>query len=382
MIIGTIREVKDNENRVGLIPDSVRKLVKAGHKVIVQSNAGKNAGFSNQEYKKAGAAIYVTPRSVIKACDILVKVKEPIRREYLLLKYLKDKTLYTYLHLAAVDRSLTKTLLKYNITSVAYETVEDKKGNLPLLKPMSEVAGVLAIQYAAQYLQRKYDGRGVSLGRIENTDPATVVVVGPGTVGMTSAITALGLGCKVIILGKHIREFSQKKKVAAKAVGNTLVRNLRIIESNPSNLMKAVKQADVLVGAVLVPGAKAPVIVARSMVDAMKQGAVIVDVAIDQGGCIWGSKPTSHSDPIYHHDGKIYCNITNMPGQVPRQSAQALNAATIPYLLKMVKGVEHAMRADKNLAKGLNTYKGKITYRAVAEALKMEDDFQEFKNIK
>ena len=379
MIIGTIKEIKDNENRVGLLPKGVAKLVKAGHIVYVQRQAGVNSGYSDGDYKKAGAKLMNTAYEIVKKVDLLIKVKEPIPKEYELLDHFKGKVLFTYLHLAAVDKNLTLRLMKNNITAIAYATVKDKDGRLPLLKPMSEVAGVLSIQYAAQYLQKKYGGRGITLGKIEDVDPANVVVIGGGVVGSTAARTAAGLGCKVTVVEKKGEWFKKlpgffKKNISA------LAKNIRIIESTPSNISKAVASADVVIGSVLIPGAKAPRIVTESMIRSMHDGAVIVDVAIDQGGCIWGSKPTTHSDPIYEERGKIYCNITNMPGQVPRQSSQALTQATFPYLWKMADlGVENALKKDKGFAKGVNIYKGKITCKAVAEALNLKQYYKQLK---
>ncbi|MFC1755204.1 alanine dehydrogenase, partial [Thermoproteota archaeon] len=248
-----------------------------------------------------------------------------------------------------------------------------------LLKPMSQVAGVLAVQYGAQYLQKKYAGRGVTLGRIDNTEPAKVVVIGGGVVGSASTLTAAGLGCDVIVIERKGAWFKKLPKFFSKKIG-VLAKNIKIIESTPANISKAVADADLVVGSVLVKGAKAPRLVTESMVRGMKKGAVLVDVAIDQGGCLWGSKPTSHSSPIYLLQEKVYCNITNMPGQVPRQSSQALTHSTFPYLLSLVnKGLEKSFKKDKGLAKGVNVRNGKVTYKAVAEALKLLDHYEEMK---
>lgn len=378
MNIGTIKEVKDNENRVGLVPAGVKLLVESAHVVFVQRDAGLGAGFSNEEYERAGAILKDSPEEIVRAVDILVKVKEPISSEYSLLDLLKGKTLYTYLHLSVADRNLTLKLLENEITAVAYETVEDSEGELPLLAPMSQVAGVLAVQYGAQYLQKKYNGRGITMGHIDNTDLAETVVVGGGFVGSTSAKTALGMGGKVTILNRGQERLDRLEEEYRNYFGE-LFKNVTFQQSTDENLRTAVAKADLLVGAVLIHGAKAPVVVTEEMVKTMKEGAVIVDVSVDQGGCIWGTKPTTHSDPIYEIDGKIYCCVTNMPGQASRQATQALTGATFPYLQRMAdQGVEEALRSDEYFAKGLNTYKGKVTYKSVADDLKLLGYFKIF----
>lgn len=372
VIIGTIKEIKNNENRVGLTPANVKTLVEAGHKVLVQKTAGNGAGFSDKDYERAGAELFGEPIEIAKRTDLLVKIKEPLPEEYSLLEAMKNKTLFTFLHLAAADKSLTLELMKNNITAIAYETVEDKQGKLPLLSPMSEIAGILAVQYGAQFLQKKYAGRGITLGRIQNTETANVAIIGAGAAGAKTATIAAGLGCNVIVIEKSLGRIKQLKKDFKKQFGK-ISKNISILDSSKNTVSKAVQKADLLVGAVLVKGAKAPLIVNEEQVKAMKKGAVIVDIAIDQGGCIFGSKPTTHENPIYELGGKIYCCITNMPGQVPLQATQALTAATMPRILKMAKlGVEKALKQDAGLAKGLNTYNGKIVYKPVAEALGLE----------
>lgn len=381
-IIGTIKEVKNNENRVGLTPKGVKELVEAGHTVYVQKSAGEGAGFMDQEYMDAGAKILNTPEEIVKAVEILVKVKEPIPAEYPLLDMLKGKTLYTYLHLSAVDKNLTLKLIENNITAVAYETVEDTNGRLPLLAPMSEIAGVLAIQYGAEYLQKKYNGRGITLGYISNTDSAETVVVGGGFVGATCARTAAGMGGKVTILDISEARVEQLKKEFKEYLGDKLFQNMTILKSDEKTLSESVAKADLLVGAVLIPGTRAPVVVTEKMVRSMKKGAVIVDVSVDQGGCIWGTKPTTHSEPIYNIDGVIYCCVANMPGQVARQSTQALTYATLPYLKMManegvVESIKTSLSGDGRFAKGLNAHKGKITYQSVAKDLDLMDKYEE-----
>lgn len=385
-IIGTIKEVKDNENRVGLTPAGVKELVDAGNTVYVETGAGQGAFFTDEEYKSAGATVVATPEEVVQAVDILVKVKEPIASEFRLLDMFKGKILYTYLHLSGVDKNLTLSLLENEITSVAYETVEDENGALPLLAPMSEVAGVLAVQYGAQYLQKKYNGIGTSLGVIHGADLSETVVIGGGFVGATSARTAAGMGGKVTIVNRSTERLERLKDEFRGYLGDKLLENCSFIQMNDESLMEAVKKADLLVGAVLVPGARAPIVVTEEMVKSMKKGAVVVDVSIDQGGCIWGAKPTSHSEPIYEIDGKIFCCITNMPGQVARQSTQALTYATIPYLKMMaadggLEAVKTSLQGDGRFARGLNTFKGKVVYKSVAEDLDLMDQYQELSDL-
>lgn len=385
-IIGCIKEVKNNENRVGLTPKGVKVLVDAGHTVYVQNDAGVGAGFMDEEYVAAGAKMLKNPAEVVTAVEILVKVKEPVPSEYPLLDMLKGKTLYTYFHLSAVDKGLTLKLIENQITAVAYETVEDANGRLPLLAPMSEIAGVLAIQYGAEYLQKKYHGRGVTLGLIANTDPAETVVVGGGFVGATAARTAAGMGAMVTILDISEKRVEQLKAEFKAYLGEKLFANVRILKSDDATLREWVKKADLLVGAVLVPGTRAPVVVTEEMVRSMQKGAVIVDVSVDQGGCIWGTKPTTHSEPIYEIDGVIFCCVANMPGQVARQSTQALTFATLPYLKTMagdgvMESVKASLAGDGHFAKGINTHKGKITYPSVAKDLDLMGSYQDLKEL-
>lgn len=382
MVIATLKEIKDNENRVGLTPYGVKELVDEGFEVIVQETAGIGSGFSDSEYKECGATIMRNPEDIVKAADILVKVKEPLPPEYNLLEQFAGKTLFTYLHLSGVDKRLTKLLVNNNITAIAYETVEDESGQLPLLAPMSEVAGILAVQYGAEFLQKKYGGRGISLGKITGIDSARVVVVGGGHVGATAAKTAAGMGSRVKLfdinparceaLNKEIREF----------LGPNLGMNFEAVVPSGENYNDAIKDCNLLVGAVLVAGTKAPVVVSEEQVKSMKDGSVLVDVSIDQGGCIWGARATSHSEPIYQIYNKIYCCIPNMPGQVSRQSTIALTTATLPYLKTLAKEgvhevIKNSLSADGRFARGLNAYKGHITYKSVAEDLGMMDIYKE-----
>lgn len=379
MIISTIKEIKDNENRVGLIPEGIRELKKFGHQILVQKGAGEGAGFSDHEYEDAGAELLNSAEEIIKKTDILVKVKEPLPSEYPLLEYLKDKTLFTYLHLSGVDPELTTKLIENNITAIGYETVEDEMGRLPLLAPMSEIAGIIAIQYAGEYLQRKHHGRGITLGKVHNTDQPKVVIVGAGVVGATAAKTSAAMGSQVKLFDINEKTLQKVEVDLKEYLGPHLSDNLEFIKQDPILFERALLEADALIGAVLVKGARAPRVVSEEQIKMMKKGAVIIDVAIDQGGCIWGSKATSHSHPTYEIDGKIYCCVPNMPGQVARQSTQALTNATLPYILAMANdGILKALCRSERFAQGLNTYKGKITYQSVAKDLKREEEYVDF----
>lgn len=383
MIIGTLREIKDNENRVGLTPDGARDLVQAGHSVLVERDAGMGAGFLNKEYEQAGAILKDAPQEVVKKVELLVKIKEPLPSEYGLLSFMKGKTLFTYLHLSGVDKKLTLALLENEITAIAYETVEDGAGGLPLLEPMSEIAGVLAVQYGAEYLQKKYGGRGITLGFIEAADLAHTVIVGAGTVGAHAARTAIGMGGRVTVLNRGKERLEALEHKFAKDIGKGFLKNVAFLESTYANLHATVPDADLLVGAVLVRGARAPVVVPEEMVQLMRPGSVIVDVSIDQGGCIWGSRLTSHSQPLYEHAGKLYCCVPNMPGQVARQATQALTSATLPYVKRLAdKGIEETLQESRNFddgfLKGLNTFRGHITYKTVAEELELLDRYESF----
>ncbi len=366
MNIGSVKEVKNHENRVGIVPAGVKILTQHGHSIFIEHGAGKKAGYADEDYISAGAKI-LSKEDVFKRADIIVKVKEPVPEEYPLLELFKGKTLYTFLHLAAAEKELTLELLKNRITGIAYETVTDKNNRLPLLAPMSEIAGVLSIQYGAQYLQKKYNGRGITLGKITGTPRAHVVVVGGGAAGAKAAMTAAGMGSSVTLLELSDRKIDELKKCFES------YDNVNIVKSTPKHVKAAVESADLLVGAVLVPGGRAPVVVTEEMVLSMRKGAVMVDIAIDQGGCIWGSKPTSHDCPIYEIHGKIYCCITNMPGQVAHQSTEALTSATITYLAKMADtGVLELAKSDRHFRCGVNTIGGRLTNESVAEALELE----------
>lgn len=381
MIIATLKEIKNNENRVGLTPYGVKELVAEGHEVIVQEAAGLGSGFSDSEYIECGAKIMRSPEEIVRAADILVKVKEPIPSEYNLLEQFAGKILFTYLHLSGVDERLTKVLIANNITAIAYETVQDETGHLPLLAPMSEVAGVLAVQYGAEYLQKKYGGRGITLGQITGVGSARVVVVGGGFVGATAAKTAAGMGSRVKLFDINPARVEELNRDIKEYLGPNLGQNFEALVPDGQNYDEALREANVVVGAVLVAGAKAPEVISEQQVKDMKEGTVLVDVSIDQGGCIWGSKATTHAEPIYEIYGKIYCSVANMPGQVSRQSTMALTNATLPYLKMIAKEgaealIKKSLSTDGRFARGLNTYKGYLTYEAVAHDLGFEENYK------
>jgi len=355
-------------------PLMLKNIIPLPNFVSLSSNLTASLLMANAVTEEdAGGIVLDSAIEVAKNVDLLVKVKEPVEEEYHLLSVLKNKILFTYLHLAAAPKSLTLNLIENKITSIAYETVEDENGKLPLLTPMSEIAGVLAVQYGAQFLQKKYGGLGVTLGKITNTPSANVLVVGAGIVGSKAALTAAGMGCNVTILEKNLARLEQLKKEFKLYLGENLFKNVSFVESTPKNLAEEIKNTDLLIGAVLIKGAKAPQVVTREHVYSMKRGVLIVDVAIDQGGCVWGSMPTTHDKPIFEIDGKIYCCVANMPGQVALQSTRALSAATMPYIIKMAElGVLGLIKKDAGFAKGLNVYDGKIVYASVAEALGLE----------
>ncbi len=362
MIIGVPKEIKDNEYRVAVTPGGVEMLRQHGHRVLVQAGAGEGSGFSDEEYARSGAEILPTAAEVWNNAEMIMKVKEPRPEEYGFLR--EDLLLFTYLHLAA-EEELTHELLKRKVAAVAYETVELADGRLPLLTPMSEVAGRMAVQVGAHYLEKAHGGRGKLLGGVPGVLPAQVTIIGGGVVGTNAAKIALGMGAHVVIIDKNIDRLRYLEDV--------LHGNLTTLASNPLNIANAVQRADLVIGAVLIHGARAPKLVTREMVSTMKPGSVIVDVAIDQGGCVETSKPTTHSNPTYEVDGVIHYGVTNMPGAVPRTSTYALSNATLPYALMLADhGLAEAVRRNAALAKGVNTYRGAITYPAVAEAFGLE----------
>lgn len=360
MIVGVPKEVKDNEYRVALTPAGAKQLTQAGHEVWVQQSAGVGSGFGDEEYTLAGAKIVPTAADAWSA-QMVVKVKEPQPAEYDFMR--PDLTLFTYLHLAA-DEKLTREMAARGLTGIAYETVEAPDGSLPLLTPMSEVAGRMSVQVGAHYLEKMNGGRGKLLGGVPGVRPCDVVIIGGGVVGTAAAQMALGMGAHVIMMDINVDRLRYLDQV--------LHGRLTTLASNSLNIAQALTRADLVVGGVLVKGAKAPKLVTREMIAGMKPGSVIVDVAVDQGGCVEGTRPTTHSDPIFMVDGVVMYCVANMPGAVPRTSTYALNNATLPYMLRLANmGIEEAIRSDPGLALGVNTYKGGITYEAVAEAFEM-----------
>ncbi|MCX7708283.1 MAG: alanine dehydrogenase [Clostridia bacterium] len=360
MIIGVPKEIKNNENRVAITPDGVYALVKHGHKVIIEKSAGLGSGIEDADYEKAGAVIYEDKQQLFNEADTIVKVKEPLECEYELFK--EGQTLFTYLHLAP-NQPLTRALLRKKITGIAYETVQLQNGALPLLAPMSEVAGRMSVQVGANMLQKYNGGEGILLGGVPGVLPAEVIIIGGGVVGANAAKMAVGLGARVTIMDINKNRLSYLDDVFAGRVST-----LTYTEYNAAEMAK---KADLLIGAVLVPGAKAPKTVTAQMVQGMKKGAVIVDVAIDQGGSIETiDRITTHDNPCYEKYGVIHYAVANMPGAVPRTSTYALAGVTLPYLLSIAdKGAEKAMMDDKSLLLGLNTYNGNITCQAVAESM-------------
>jgi alanine dehydrogenase len=358
MIIGVPKEIKDNEARVGVTPAGVKALTEAGHTVLVETQAGVQSGFPDVEYQQAGAQIVSEASHAWGRADVVVKVKEPIEKEYVFFR--EGLVLFTYLHLAPVP-DLTNKLLESKMIGIAYETVRDRQGTLPLLTPMSEVAGRMSVQVGAAYLEKEHGGRGILLGGVPGVPPAHVTIVGGGVVGTNAAKVALGFGAKVTLVDVNLNRLRELDDIFGG--------RLSTLASNSYNLAQATREADLVIGAVLIPGATAPKIVTRAMVSQMKKGAVIVDVAIDQGGCVETARPTSHSNPSYVVDGVVHYCVTNMPGAVPNTSTLALTNSTFPYLLRIANlGALEALRQDPGLAEGLNTWMGKLTYRGVAES--------------
>jgi alanine dehydrogenase len=358
MIIGTTKEIKDNEYRVGLVPAGVHKFVNDGHKVLVEKNAGSGSGIEDKEYKAAGAQIIDSAKEVFAKADMVMKVKEPLKQEW---DYLHEgKILYTYLHLAP-DVKLTNVLLERKVTGIAYETIQLEDGSLPLLVPMSEVAGRMAVQVGATYLEKINGGIGILLGGVPGVPPAEVVIIGAGIVGMNAAKMALGLGARVTMLEMSVERM--------RYIDDIFKGQITTLMSNNYNLETCLRKVDLLIGAVLIPGASAPKIVKRGHLKLMKKRSIIVDVAVDQGGCIETTKATSHSNPVYEVDGIIHYCVANMPGAVPRTSTFALTNATFPYALEIANnGFVEAVKKDSALMKGVNVYKGKITHQGVADS--------------
>ena len=357
MLIGVPKEIKPQENRIGLTPQSVKTLVSEGHKVLVENNGGFEAGFENDQYTKAGAKIVNKAADIFNDAEIIVKVKEPQKSEVDMIR--ENQIIYTYLHLAAA-KELTEGLIKSRSINIAYETVTDNNGRLPLLAPMSAVAGRMSVQAGAHCLEKNQKGRGLLLGGAPGVEGGTVVILGGGVVGENAAIIAAGLQAKVHIVDKS----ETRLKQLAQIFGDKIIPE----QSDKTDLKKLVAEADLIVGGVLIPGAEAPKLVTKDMLKLMKRGSVIVDVAIDQGGCVETSKPTTHGDPTYIVDDVIHYCVANMPGGVPRTSTLALNNATLPFLVTLAnKGYQKALHEDKNFLAGLNVHKGHVTYKAVAD---------------
>ena len=357
MKIGVPKEIKPQENRIGLTPDSVKALVSEGHEVLVENNGGFEAGFDNDQYLKAGAKIADTAADIFNDSEIIVKVKEPQKVEVDMIR--ENQIVYTYLHLAAA-KELTQGLIKSKSINIAYETVTDDNGRLPLLAPMSAVAGRMSVQAGAHCLEKNQKGRGVLLGGAPGGEPANVLILGGGVVGENAATIATGMQAKVHIVDKS----EERLKQLVEIFGDKIIPE----QSDKVDLNKLVAKADLLVGGVLIPGAEAPKLITKDMLKLMKRGSVIVDVAIDQGGCVETSKPTTHRDPTYIVDDVVHYCVANMPGGVPRTSTFALNQATLPYLVKLAnKGYQKALSEDKNFLAGLNIHKGQVTYKAVAD---------------
>jgi alanine dehydrogenase len=362
MIIGVPKEIKNNENRVGLTPAGVSAFAKAGHKVFVQATAGLGSGFSDDEYKKAGATLLKTIAEIYKKAEMIIKVKEPIKEEYALIR--EGQLLFTYFHFASYE-PLTKAMIKSKAVCLAYETVEKKDRSLPLLVPMSEVAGRMSVQEGAKFLEKPMGGRGILLGGVPGVKPAEVLVLGGGIVGTQAAIMAAGLGADVTIMDISLPRLRE--------LDNILPKNVKTVYSNEYNIREMITHSDLIVGAVLIPGAKAPHLITKDMLKTMRPGTVLVDVAVDQGGCFETTKATTHEDPTYVIDGVIHYCVANMPGAVPYTSTLALTNATLPYALQLAnKGWKKACTDNEELRLGLNVVNGKVVYKGVSEAFNLK----------
>ena len=357
MKIGVPKEIKPQENRIGLTPDSVKHLTSNGHEVLVENNGGFEAGFENEHYISAGAKIIDKAEDIFNDAEIIVKVKEPLSNEVKMIR--ENQIVFTYLHLAAA-KELTEGLVKSKSICIAYETVTDNNGRLPLLAPMSAVAGRMSVQAGAHCLEKNQKGRGLLLGGAPGVEGGKVVILGGGVVGENAAIIATGMRAKVHIVDKSEKRLQELSKM----FGDKIIPEL----SGKNDFNKLIASADLIIGGVLIPGAEAPKLITKPMLKNMKRGSVIVDVAIDQGGCVETSKPTTHAEPTYIVDDVVHYCVANMPGGVPRTSTLALNKATLPFLMKLAdNGYQKALKEDKNLLEGLNVFKGEVTYKAVAE---------------
>lgn len=362
MKIGLPKEIKDNEYRVGLTPAGVHALVTAGHELYVQKTAGDGSGFADEQYVNAGAQLLDSADEVWETGEMIVKVKEPVAPEYPRMR--ENQLLFTYLHLAP-EFELTKQMMERKVTGVAYETITDKHGRLPLLTPMSEVAGRMSVQVGATYLEKMNGGRGILLGGVPGVPAANVVIIGGGIVGTEAAKMAVGLGAKVTIIDRNLDRLRQ--------LDDIFLSKVQTLASSEYQIKEAISHADLVIGAVLVVGAAAPKLVTREMLHLIPNGAVLVDVAVDQGGCFETTHATTHSNPTYYEEGVLHYCVANMPGAVPRTSTFALTNATLPYALALAnKGFEKAIQDDPGLREGVNTYAGKLTYEAVAESQNLE----------
>ncbi len=369
MQVGILKEIKTKENRISMTPAGVEQMVARGHSVQVETTAGDGSGFSDDAYVAAGATIAASAQNIYEQCEMIMKVKEPLPVEYPMIR--KGQILFTYFHFAASEE-LTKAIINTESIAVAYETVEKANGSLPLLTPMSEVAGRMAIHEGAKYLEKTYSGMGILLGGVPGVSPGTVVVIGGGVVGTNAAKMACGMGAKVYLLDTDLERL--------RYLSDVMPKNCFVLMSNPAVLRNLLGEADLVVGAVLIPGAMAPKLVTRDMLGYMKKGSVIVDVAIDQGGCVETAKPTTHDDPIYDVDGIIHYCVANMPGAVSMTSTMALTNATLPYALEIAdKGYKIASLENPELAKGLNIVNGKVTYKGVADAFNLK--YEPFESI-
>lgn len=358
MIVGIPKEIKNNENRVALTPAGAQELVKRGHKVYVQATAGENSGFADSAYTAVGAELLPTIEDVYATAEMIVKVKEPIAPEYKLIR--RDQLVFTYFHFASSE-ALTRAMIDSGAVCCAYETVERADRSLPLLTPMSEVAGRMATQEGCYFLEKPRGGKGVLMGGVPGVKPARVFVIGAGVVGTAAAQTAAGMGADVTICDISLSRLTY--------LADVMPKNIKTLMSSEYNIREELRHADLVIGSVLIPGAKAPKLVTRDMLKLMEPGTVMVDVAIDQGGCFETSRPTTHEDPVYYVDGILHYCVANIPGAVPRTSTLALTNATLPYVLQLAdKGWQRAARENAELALGLNVVSGKVVYRSVAEA--------------
>jgi len=361
MRVGVPKEIKTNENRVALIPAGVEILKNYGHEVIIEKSAGLGSGFTDEDYTNAGAEMAPDPARIYEKADMIMKVKEPLPEEYSHIR--EGQIIFTYFHFAA-SLDLTKAMIDSKCIAIAYETVQNEEGQLPLLIPMSEVAGRMAIQEGARYLEKLHGGKGILLGGVPGVEPASVVILGGGIVGTNAAKIAAGLGARVSILDINLERL--------RYLDDVMPKNVITIMSNPANIRRAISEADLVIGAVLIPGAKAPSLITRDMLKLMKKGSVIADVAVDQGGCVETIKPTTHEEPVYEIDGVVHYGVANMPGSVPMTSTKALTNATLPYATQIAnEGFPSIAKSNAEIAKGVNIVYGKITYKSVAEAFKL-----------